>query len=242
MNRPAKHNAFNPTLIKELTNAFLAAGADSKVRAVVLTGEGTSFSAGADLEWMSEMGSKDEATNLASAKEMAKLFATIELCPKPVIARIQGAALGGGTGLVCSSDIAIAGPRAVFGFTEVRLGLVAGVISPYALRRLGYSQAKAKMLTGERFKAEEALRIGLVHQYAEDLDQAVSNTIVKLLEGSSQAQAASKKLLAEINELTSQQQLEPTALAIAIARASQDGREGLSAFIEKRPPAWHSGP
>src|SRR5690606_33601525 len=136
MNRPDKHNAFNPSLISELRQAFLDEGSDSAVRAIVLAGEGVSFSAGADLDWMEGQGEASSEDNVGSAKEMARLFATIDECPKPVVARIQGAALGGGAGLVCSVDIAVAGPKALFGFTEVRLGLVAAVISPFVIRRL----------------------------------------------------------------------------------------------------------
>ena len=238
MNRPDKHNAFHPDLIRELREAFLCEGASSEVRVVVLAGEGASFSAGADLDWMKSQGQASEEDNVRSSREMASLFSTIDSCPKPVVARVQGAALGGGSGLVCSVDIAVAGPKAVFGFTEVRLGLLAAVISPFVLRRLGYSNTRAKLVTGERFKAQEAYRIGMVHHLADDLDAAVDKVVQELLQGSPQAQQASKELLAEIWDLPREQQLEPTARAIATARASSDGREGLSAFLEKRKPRW----
>lgn len=238
MSRPDKHNAFHPDLIRELRDAFRDEGECSEVRAIVLAGEGASFSAGADLEWMKSQGEASESDNVSSAREMAELFETIDRCPKPVVARVQGAALGGGSGLICSVDIAIAGPKALFGFTEVRLGLVAAVISPYVMRRLGYSNTRAKLLTGERFNAQEAYRIGMVHHLAEDLDAAVESVLKELLQGSSQAQKASKELLAEIWDLPREQQLEPTARAIAAARASSDGREGLAAFLEKRKPGW----
>ncbi len=238
MSRPDKHNAFNPALIEELQQAFLQEGNDPEVRVIVLAGAGASFSAGADLEWMKGQGEASEDDNVRSACEMAELFRTIDRCPKPVVARVQGAALGGGSGLVCSVDIAVAGPKALFGFTEVRLGLVAAVISPFVARRLGYSQTRAKLVTGERFGAEEAYRIGMVHLISEDLDGAVDKVVQELLQGSPQAQAASKKLLAEITDLPYEQQLQPTAQAIASARASSDGREGLAAFLEKRKPIW----
>ena len=238
MNRPDKHNAFHPDLIRELSEAFLCEGADPQVRVLVLAGEGASFSAGADLDTMKSQGQASEDDNVRSAREMAGLFTTIDSCPKPVVARVQGAALGGGSGLVCSVDIAVAGPKALFGFTEVRLGLLAAVISPFVVRRLGYSNTRAKLITGERFKAEEAYRIGMVHHLADDLDAAVDKVVQELLQGSPQAQHASKKLLAEIWDLPREQQLEPTARAIATARASSDGREGLSAFLEKRKPRW----
>lgn len=238
MSRPEKHNAFNPALIEELRAAFLQEGADPEVRAIVLAGEGVSFSAGADLEWMKGQGEASEEENVRSAIAMAELFRTIDRCPKPVVARVQGAALGGGAGLVCSVDIAVAGPKALFGFTEVRLGLLAAVISPFVARRLGYSQTRAKLVTGERFGAEEALRIGMVHRVSDDLDAAVDEVVKELLQGSPQAQAASKQLLAEIWDLPYEEQLQPTAKAIAAARASSDGREGLAAFLEKRKPHW----
>jgi methylglutaconyl-CoA hydratase len=238
MNRPDKHNAFNPALITELRQAFLDEGADPNVRVIVLAGAGASFSAGADLDWMKGQGQAGETENVRSAQHMAELFGAIDRCPKPVVARVQGAALGGGSGLVCSVDIAVAGPKALFGFTEVRLGLVAAVISPFVVRRLGYSNTRAKLVTGERFKAEEAYRIGMVHVLAEDLDAAVDGVVAELLQGSPQAQQASKELLAEVWDLPYSEQLEPTARAIAAARASSDGREGLAAFLEKRKPRW----
>jgi methylglutaconyl-CoA hydratase len=238
MNRPDKHNAFNPALIEELRQGFLQEGADPEVRVIVLAGAGASFSAGADLEWMKGQGEASESDNIRSAQEMAGLFIAIDRCPKPVVARVQGAALGGGSGLVCSVDIAVAGPKALFGFTEVRLGLVAAVISPFVARRLGYSNTRAKMVTGERFSAQEAFRIGMVHQLAEDLDATVDSVVKELLQGSPQAQKASKELLAEIWDLPHSEQLQPTARAIAAARASSDGREGLAAFLEKRKPNW----
>lgn len=238
MSRPDKHNAFNPELIAELHQTFLKLGEDKSVRVVVLKGEGRSFSAGADLDWMKGQGEVGEEENLRSAREMGELFRAIDQCPKPVVAAIQGAALGGGAGLVCSADIAIAGPKALFGFTEVRLGLVAAVISPFVLRRLGYSIAREKLLTGERFGPDEALRIGMVHQATEDLEKAVGETVTRLLKGSTQAQAASKQLLSEVWSTPEPEQLGPAAKCIAGARASTDGREGLAAFLEKRKPNW----
>lgn len=238
MSRPDKHNAFNPDLIRELRDAFRDEGVSPDVRVIVLAGEGASFSAGADLDWMKSQGEADETDNVRSAREMAELFETIDRCSKPVVARVHGAALGGGSGLVCSVDIAIAGPKAVFGFTEVRLGLLAAVISPFVVRRLGYSNTRAKLVTGERFSAQEAHRIGMVHHLADDLDAAVEGVLKELLQGSPEAQKASKELLAEIWDLPRDKQLEPSARAIAKARASSDGREGLAAFLEKRKPRW----
>ena len=238
MNRPEKHNAFNPELIAELNEAFLVLGKDPEVRVLVLAGEGPSFSAGADLDWMKAQGEESYEQNFESSQKMGDLFRTIDQCPKPVVAKIQGAALGGGAGLVCAADIAVAGPKALLGFTEVRLGLVAAVISPFVMRRLGYSVAREKLLTGERFGADEALRIGLVHQFGEDLDLAVDTTVQRLLKGSPQAQAASKTLLAEVWDRPEEEQLEIAAGYIARARASEDGKNGLSAFLEKKKPDW----
>ena len=238
MNRPEKHNAFHPELIERLSEGVAEAAADDAVRVIVLRGEGRSFSAGADLDWMKSQGEATDAENYQSSVRMGQLFRAIDQCPKPVIAVVQGAALGGGSGLVCSADIAIAGPKALFGFTEVRLGLVAAVISPFVLRRLGYSVAREKLLTGERFGAEEALRIGMVHQISDDLEQATDQLVQRLSKGSPQAQAASKRLLAEIWDLPEPEQLGRAARYIADARASADGREGLTAFLTKAKPSW----
>lgn len=238
MCRPDKHNAFNPELIQELTKAFQGVGSDNSVRVVVLAGEGNSFSAGADLDWMKQQGEAGFEDNLKSSLEMGELFRAIDQCPKPVVAKVQGAALGGGSGLVAAADIAIAGPKALFGFTEVRLGLVAAVISPLVIRRVGYSTAREKFLTGERFGAEEALRVGLVHKLVEDLEAATEALIHSLLQGSPEAQASSKRLVAEIWDLSEPEQLPAAARYIAEARASADGREGLAAFLEKRQPRW----
>jgi methylglutaconyl-CoA hydratase len=238
MNRPEKHNAFHPELIQKLSDAVARASSDEKVRVVVLRGEGRSFSAGADLDWMKSQGEATDEENYQSSVKMGQLFRDIDQCPKPVVAVVQGAALGGGSGLVCSADIAIAGPRALFGFTEVRLGLVAAVISPFVLRRLGYSVTREKLLTGERFGAEEALRIGMVHQVADNLEEATDSLVQRLLKGSPQAQAASKQLLSEMWDRPEPEQLERAARYIANARASADGREGLTAFLEKAKPSW----
>ena len=234
MCRAEKHNAFNPDLISGLHQTFLDLGSNAEVRVIVLAGEGRSFSAGADLDWMKGQGTATEEENLRSATAMGELFRAIDQCPKPVVAKVQGAALGGGAGLVCSADIAVAGPKALFGFTEVRLGLVAAVISPFVLRRLGYSTSREKLLTGERFGGEEALRIGLVHKYSDDLDSAVDEIVAKLLKGSPRAQKMSKELLAEVWDLPEEQQLERTARCIAEARASDDAKTRLQAFLNKR--------
>lgn len=239
LNRPEVHNAFNATVISELQQVFAELSADPKARVLVLASEGKHFCAGADIDWMRSQAGATDQENKASGLEMARLFEVIDRCPKPVVARIQGAALGGGSGLVCAVDLAIAGPRALFGFTEVRLGIIPAVISPFVIRRLGYSEAKARFLTGSRFGAEEALRIGLVHALAEDLDAEVERTVHELLCGAPGAHAATKELMRSVWETPFDKQLELTAAATAAARASADGREGLSAFLEKRKPAWY---
>lgn len=238
LNRPEVHNAFNATVIAELKQAVAEVAADQAIRVVVLASEGKHFCAGADIDWMRSQAGASDDENKASGVEMARLFEVIDRCPKPMVARIQGAALGGGSGLVCAVDIAIAGPRAVFGFTEVRLGIIPAVISPFVIRRLGYSEARARFLTGSRFGAEEALRIGMVHALAEDLDAEVDRTVHELLCGATGAHAATKELMRRVWETPFDQELELTAAATAVARASPDGREGLSAFLEKRKPAW----
>lgn len=239
LNRPQVHNAFNATVIEELMRTFEEIGSDSTTRVVVLGGKGKSFSAGADIDWMKGQADATDEENRASGSRMARLFEVIDQCPKPVIGRIQGAALGGGSGLTCSVDIAVAAPDVKFGFTEVRLGIIPAVISPFVMRRLGYSEARARFLTGSRFGAEEALRIGMVHAVAEDLDAEVNKQVRAILCGASGAHALTKALIREIWETPHAEQLSRTAAATAEARASEHGREGLGAFLEKRKPGWH---
>lgn len=241
MNRPERHNAFNEGLIAELTASFLELGADPQVRVIVLQGAGRSFSAGADLEWMRAMGQASIEENRASADRMAGLFQTIDRCPKPVVARIQGAALGGGCGLACAVDVAVAGPEAVFGFTEIRVGILPAVISPFAVRRLGLSQARARFLTGARFGAEEALRIGMVHALAQDLDGEVDRTVSALLAGGPGSQAECKRLVRDLAGLTAGEERAFTVEAATASRAAPEGREGMTAFLEKRAPWWLPG-
>ncbi len=239
LNRPEVHNAFNATVIEELNQTFENLAQDPAARVIVLAGEGKSFSAGADIDWMRSQAHASDDENRASGRRMANLFETIDRCPKPVVARVQGAALGGGSGLVCSVDLAIAGPKALFGFTEVRLGIVPAVISPFVMRRLGFSEARARFLTGSRFGAEEALRIGMVHAVADNLDEEVDKTVRALLSGATGAQAATKSLMRQIWETPHAEQTAITAQATAQARGSDEGREGLGAFLDKRKPRWH---
>ncbi len=230
MSRPEQRNAFDAALIQELTGAFADVG---DVRAVVLAGEGKSFSAGADVEWMRAAAELSYEGNVADARRLRMMLETIDSCPAPVIARVQGHALGGGCGLVACSDIAIAAPDTKFGFSEVKLGIIPAVISPFALAKVGASAARRYFLTGERFDAETALRIGLVHELAEDLDAAVDGLLDELRTAGPEASRQAKKLVLE----------RPDGLAterrIAQRRTSEEGQEGLRAFVEKRKPSWH---
>ncbi len=234
INRPDVHNAFNLQVVEELHQTFR--DLPDRVRAVVLRGQGKSFSAGADVEWMRGQAVASAEENRRGARQMAEMFQAIDHCRCPVVAVIQGAALGGGTGLTCAVDIAIAGPKALFGFTEVRLGIVPAVISPYAIRRLGYSKAKLHFLLGDRINAENAYRLGLIHYLSEDPEAQLQEVLEHLLAGSPAAQARTKKLARTSYEL--EDPTDFTIEQITAARAHPDGREGLSAFLEKRSPNW----
>jgi methylglutaconyl-CoA hydratase len=241
LNRPAIHNAFDDRLIVELTNELTRLAADPAIRAVVLTGSGKSFSAGADLNWMRRTASYGEPENLADARALAKLMATLNELPKPTIARVNGAALGGGTGLVACCDIVIASDAAMFGTTEVRLGLIPSVIGPYVVAAIGVRQARRLMLTGERIDAAEAVRIGLVHEVvaADALDEAVQTVLAHLLRGGPNALAAAKRLVRHLADRPIGPDLiDDTARRIAALRATPEAREGVAAFLAKRPPSW----
>ena len=243
LNRPQIHNAFDERLIAELTVELTRAAADPGVRVVVLTGSGRSFSAGADLNWMHRTASYGEAENLADARALAKLMATLNELPKPTIARVNGAALGGGTGLVACCDIVVASAEAVFGTTEVRLGLIPSVIGPYVVAAIGLRQARRLMLTGERIDAAAAARIGLVHEVVEagQLDAAVEATLGYLLRGGPGALAAAKRLVQELaGRPIGPDLIDDTAKRIAALRVTPEAREGLAAFLDKRPPSWPS--
>lgn len=243
LNRPDIHNAFDDRLIRALTACLEELGADETVRAIVLTGQGKSFSAGADLNWMRRMADYSEAENLADARDLAKLMTTLDTLTKPTIAKVNGAALGGGLGLVCCCDIAIASEQATFGTTEARLGLIPSVIGPYVVRTIGARQARRITLTSERFDAGEALRIGFVHQVeaVADLDRAVEVVLDHLLASGPKAVEAGKKLIADLaNRPIGTAIVDETAKRIAKLRATSEAKEGLSAFLEKRPPGWQS--
>ena len=231
MAKPEQRNAFDAALIQELTKAFSDVG---DVRAVVLAGEGKSFSAGADVDWMRASIELSYEENVADARRLRMMLETIDSCPTPVIARVQGHALGGGCGLVACCDIVVTEPVAQFAFSEVKLGIVPAVISPFALAKIGASAARRYFVTGERFSADVALRIGLVHEVADDLDASVERVIKELLSAGPQATRAAKELA------RAPLSAEETAHRIAERRASTEGQEGLRAFLEKRAPGWRS--
>jgi methylglutaconyl-CoA hydratase len=241
LNRPEIHNAFDDRLIAALTEQLLALGSDESVRALVLTGAGRSFSAGADLNWMRRSATYGEAENLADARALARLMQVLNELPQPTIARVNGAALGGGVGLVVCSDIAIASEDAVFGLTEVRLGITPSVIGPHVLAAIGQRWTRRLMLTGERIGAAQALSIGLVHEVvpASALDAAIERVVADVVKGGPRAISEAKRLVLDIaNRPVDAEVAEETASRIARIRASAEGREGVTAFLEKRKPAW----
>lgn len=240
MNRAEKHNAFDETLIAELTAAFRAAG-DDAARAVVLSAAGSSFSAGADLDWMRRMADQPRAANERDAMALADLMAAIDRCPKPVLGLVQGAAFGGGVGLAACCDIVIASEAASFCLSEVRLGLIPAVISPYVAAAIGPRACRRYFLTAERFDAATALSLGLVHEVvpAAELDAARDRMLGHLLKGGPKAQRAAKDLIAHVAAAKIDEPLmRDTAWRIAETRASAEGKEGIAAFLEKRKPNW----
>ncbi len=230
--RPDRHNAFDAALIGELAEAFVDVG---RARAVVLAGDGKSFSAGADVDWMRSSVDLSHEENIADAHALRLMLEAIDTCPAPVVARVQGFALGGGAGLVAAADIAIAASDAVFAFSEVKLGIIPAVISPFALAKIGPSAARRYFLTGERFDAATAVRIGLVHEVADDLDAATDLVLGELLSAGPLAVRWAKRLIRE------RPPGPETARWIADRRASDEGQEGLLAFLEKRPASEPDG-
>jgi methylglutaconyl-CoA hydratase len=243
LNRPEVHNAFNDALIAELTDTLCAFERDPAIRAVVLTGHGASFSAGADVQWMRAMAAAAEEENRADAERLATLMRTLNFLAKPTIARVNGAAYGGGVGLIACCDIAIGTDAAKFGLTEVKLGLVPAVISPYVIAAIGTRQARRLFLSGETFDAAEAARIGLLHRVvpAAELDGAVDGVLRLLAKGGPQAQREAKELVLRRSGATPAAALAAdaeNAALIARLRVSAEGQEGLAAFLEKRSPQW----
>ncbi|KAB7768172.1 enoyl-CoA hydratase-related protein [Xanthomonas maliensis] len=242
LNRPDVHNAFDAGLIVALTEALQQAGQSSAVRVVVVTGGGSSFSAGADLHWMRSMVAASEAENAADALALARLMRTLDELPKPTIARVNGAAFGGGVGLVACCDIAIGSTDARFGLTESRLGLLPAVISPYVVAAIGARQARRWFATAEIFDAGTAQALGLLHQLvaSDQLDAAVQRQINLLLSAAPLAASSAKALVRSLLPGTSERDAIDAANAAWIARlrVSPEGQEGLGAFLEKRRPAW----
>lgn len=227
--RPDTRNAFDAELIAELAEAFVDVG---KARAVLLAGEGPSFCAGADVEWMRTSVDLDLDANVADANALRAMLEAIDRCAAPVVTRVQGHALGGGAGLVACADIAVAHESAVFAFSEVKLGIIPAVISPFALAKIGASAARRYFLTGERFDAATALRIGLVHEVDSDLDAAVERVLAELRSAGPRAARHAKRLVLDTPDGPE------TARRIAERRTSEEGQEGLRAFLERRNPGW----
>jgi methylglutaconyl-CoA hydratase len=241
MNRPEVRNAFNETMIAELTQAFKAADADDSMRAVVLAGRGPAFCAGADLNWMKKMSGYSLRENHADAMALAAMLNTIYMMKKPTVARVHGPAFAGGMGLVAACDIAVAAQDAEFCLSEVKLGLIAATISPYVVAAMGERHARRYFLTAERFTAAEAFRVGLVHDLArmEEIDATVNALLAHLLAASPAAIAASKELIRSVARgAIDQGMIADTAARIAAARTSADGKEGIRSFLEKRKPEW----
>ena len=241
--RPDARNALNAELIGELARCMEELAEDGSVRVVVLTGEGDFFCAGADIGYMRDTAEFSYEENLEDARKLAAVFRAVDECPKPVLARVRGAAIGGGVGLVAAADVVAAEEGAVFAFSEVRLGISPATIAPFVLRKIGTSQTRALFQTGERFDAARAQEIGLVHEVAAEgnLDAAVGEKVAALLAGGPEALAATKALLRELREAASGETTEIMARRIAELRTGEEGQEGLGAFLEKRKPGWRNG-
>jgi methylglutaconyl-CoA hydratase len=242
LNRPEVHNAFNETLIAELTGALRALAADKTVRAVVLIGAGESFCAGADLNWMRKMATFSPAQNLADAKALATMLATLNEMPQPTIARVHGSAFGGGIGLVACCDIAIGTPDATFALSEAKLGLVPGAISPYVIEAIGARAARRYFLTAERFTAAEAFRLGLLHDLAQpsEIDGRINELLGFLVTAGPRAQAEAKQLIRAVahRPIDDPSVIAGTARRIARVRATSEAKEGMAAFLGKRRASW----
>lgn len=241
LNRPEQHNAFDDGMIAELIELLGQLEQDDRVRVLVLRAAGKSFSAGADLNWMRRMADYDLARNTDDAMQLAELMRRLNCFPKPTIALVQGAAYGGGVGLIACCDIAIASKQALFCLSEVKLGLIPAVISPYVIEAIGARAARRFMLTAERFSAEQACRLGLVHQVveAQELDTTLDSMLEFLLAAGPAAQAAAKDLIRAVsNQPIDSDIIQNCAQRIAQIRATSEAREGLDAFLEKRKPNW----
>ena len=241
LNRPETRNAFNEVMIAEIAQAFRELGIDAGARAIVLAANGTAFCAGADLNWMKKMASYTHDENRADAAQLADMLRTIYTCPKPVVAKVQGDCYAGGMGLVAACDIAVAMETANFCLSEVKLGLIPATISPYVIKAMGENAARRYFLTAERFSAQEARRVGFVHEIvaADGLDAAVDGIVAALVANSPHAVKEAKRLVRDVagREL-SDALIADTAERIADIRSSDEGKEGVRAFLEKRKPGW----
>jgi len=240
LNRPDVRNAFNGVVVEELSAAFAAANTEPTARVVVLSGNGKSFSAGADLTWMQEQAGLPQEQNQRSAERMARMFLAIARCKKPVVARIHGHALGGGTGLTAAVDIALCSEDCLFGLTETKLGIVPAVISPFVMQKIGAGRARTLFLTGERFDGREAMRIGLVHRAVPEaeLDATVQKAVDELLSAGPAAVASAKELIVAVDGLSLEDAIPVTSKWIAALRATPEAKEGFAAFLGKRKPGW----
>ena len=243
LDRPDVRNAFNETTIAEITQAFRELGADADLRAIVLAANGPAFCAGADLNWMKKMAGYTHAENQADALQLAEMLRKIYLCPKPVVAKVQGDCYAGGMGLVAACDIIVAVDEANFCLSEVKLGLIPATISPYVIKAMGENASRRYFLTAERFSAQEALRIGFAHEVvaAEALDAKVAEIVKALVNNSPNAVQQAKVLVRDVvGQPVNDALLADTAERIAHIRASEQGREGVASFLEKRKPSWLS--
>jgi methylglutaconyl-CoA hydratase len=241
LNRPDVRNAFDEEVVRSLTAHATEAADDRSIRAVVLAGEGKAFCAGADLAWMSKAIAYSHAENLADAEDLARMIERLDTLPMPLIGRVQGAVLGGGVGLTAVCDIVIAAEDAVFGLSEVRLGILPAVVSPYVVRKMGISAARELFVTGARFGAVRAREIGLVHEIVseDELDEAVARRVREILTAGPRAVAAAKALIRQVAGANPSDVIGLTTNSIAAQRISPEGQEGMRAFLEKRKPKWN---
>lgn len=244
LNRANKHNAFNSQMVNQLTSAFKQTAANPKNRVLVLTAEGKTFSAGADLQWMKHMGECSYEENLRDAEALAHMLKTLNEIPLPTIARIQGPAFGGALGLISCCDIAVAATHASFAFSEVKIGLIPSTISPYIVEAIGSRASRRYFITGEKFQAKQAVKLGVINETVEEaqLDNTIAKLITTMLKNSPVAMRASKQLIQDIKyQPINDVLIKETSERIARIRLSKEGQEGLSAFLEKRRPSWQLG-
>ena len=240
LRRQEAHNALNSAMVVEISRCFEELAEDESVRVVVLTGEGPSFCAGADVGYMRETAGLSYEENLEEAGRLADAFLAVDVLPKPVVVRVRGAAIGGGVGLVAAADVAVAEEGARFAFSEVRLGIAPATIAPFVVRKIGYSHARALFLTGERFDAGRAREVGLVHEVVPEaeLEAAIQRTVARLLQGGPAAQAVVKEALRQVEATEPMEALGIMTQLIAELRVGEEGQEGLGAYLEKREPFW----